>query len=111
MKVPNSEGVAIHTGPESCAVAREGEGEALTGGRAGQPLSRENEVSVLGADPVEEWGRQYRLLRYRKQQSDPARSKTLCMHGRTLHGNREIPPSSGCEQDTDRIGKSEDVRR
>src|SRR5712671_4640378 len=34
-------GLATHTGPESCAVAREGEGEALTGGRAGQVLSRE----------------------------------------------------------------------
>src|SRR5882672_4892820 len=31
----------LHIGPESCAVAREGFGEALTGGRIGQPLSRE----------------------------------------------------------------------
>jgi hypothetical protein len=29
-------------GPESCAVAREGHGEALTGVRIGQPLSRES---------------------------------------------------------------------
>lgn len=35
-------GVANHSGPESCAVAREGGGEALTGVRIGQPLSREN---------------------------------------------------------------------
>jgi hypothetical protein len=28
---PYDEGVAIHIGPESCAVAREGLGEALTG--------------------------------------------------------------------------------
>ena len=41
MQVPCDEGVAIHIGPESCAVAREGFGEALTGGRTGQPLSRE----------------------------------------------------------------------
>jgi hypothetical protein len=39
--VSYDEGVAIHIGPESCAVAREGFGEALTGGRIGQPLSRE----------------------------------------------------------------------
>lgn len=32
-----NEGLAIHIGPESCAVAREGFGEALTGGRIGQP--------------------------------------------------------------------------
>ena len=41
MQVPCDEGVAIHIGPESCAVAREGLGEALTGVRIGQPLSRE----------------------------------------------------------------------
>ena len=42
MQVPYDEGVAIHIGPESCAVAREGLGEALTGERIGQPLSRES---------------------------------------------------------------------
>ena len=42
MQVSYDEGVAIHIGPESCAVAREGFGEALTGGRIGQPLSRES---------------------------------------------------------------------
>jgi hypothetical protein len=42
VQVPCDEGVAIHIGPESCADAREGLGEALTGGRIGQPLSRES---------------------------------------------------------------------
>ena len=42
MQVPYDEGVAIHIGPESRAVAREGLGEALTGVRVGQPLSRES---------------------------------------------------------------------
>ena len=41
MQVPYDEGVATHIDPESCAVAREGFGEALTGGRIGQPSSRE----------------------------------------------------------------------
>ena len=41
MKVHYGEGVATHTGPESCAAFREGCGEALTGERAGQPLSHE----------------------------------------------------------------------
>ena len=40
MKVRHDEGVAIHIDPESCAVARESIGEALTGVRIGQPLSR-----------------------------------------------------------------------
>ena len=50
MQVPYDEGVAIHIGPESCAVAREGFGEALTGGRIGQSLSRES--LDPGADAV-----------------------------------------------------------
>ena len=41
MKVRCGEGIANHTGPESCAGTREGVGEALTGECTGQPLSRE----------------------------------------------------------------------
>lgn len=41
VQVPYSEGVANRAGPESCAVHREVLGEALTGVRVGQPLSRE----------------------------------------------------------------------
>ena len=36
MQVSHDEGVAIHIGPESCAVARKGLGEALTGERMGK---------------------------------------------------------------------------
>jgi hypothetical protein len=42
VQVSYDEGVANHIGPESCAVVREGLGEALTGVRVGQPLSRES---------------------------------------------------------------------
>ena len=38
MKEPYDEGVAIHIDPESCAGAREGVGEALTGERIGQAI-------------------------------------------------------------------------
>jgi len=51
VKVHHDEGVAIHIGPESCAVAREGISEALTGECAGQPLSRESAL-ISGADVV-----------------------------------------------------------
>jgi len=47
-----SEGIANHTGPESCVVHREVQGEALTGETVGQPLSRESDKSVQGADAV-----------------------------------------------------------
>jgi hypothetical protein len=52
VKVLCSEGVANHTGPESCVVHREVYGEALTGETVGQPLSRESDKSVRGADAV-----------------------------------------------------------
>ena len=38
------EGVAIHDGPESCAVAREDGGEALTGVRAGWAIEPRNHL-------------------------------------------------------------------
>ena len=41
MQEPYGEGVASHTGPESCVVVRKGKGEALTGVHAGWVLSRE----------------------------------------------------------------------
>ena len=51
MQVHHDEGVANRIDPESCAVAREGIGEALTGDRTGQPLSRESTL-IPGADVV-----------------------------------------------------------
>ena len=51
MQVHHDEGVANHIDPESCAVSREGNGEALTGERTGQPLSRESTL-FSGADVV-----------------------------------------------------------
>jgi hypothetical protein len=53
VKVHYDEGVASHIDPESCAAAREDRGEALTGERIGQPLSRER-MCNLGADAVHE---------------------------------------------------------
>ena len=51
MRVHCGEGVAIHTGPKSCVDDPRGRGEALTGDRIGQPLSRES--LLRGADAVE----------------------------------------------------------
>ena len=38
MKELHIEGLATHDDPESCAVTREGGGEALTGARAGRAI-------------------------------------------------------------------------
>ena len=51
MQVSHSEGPANHTGPESCVGICEDAGEALTGERIGQPLSRES-LKISGADVV-----------------------------------------------------------
>jgi hypothetical protein len=52
VKVLNSQGIASHAGPESCAAHREVRDEALTGEPAGQSLSHEIGTSVQGADAV-----------------------------------------------------------
>jgi len=49
VQVHYGEGVAIRIGPEPCVGTREGDGEASTGERIGQPLSRVNKI-VPGAD-------------------------------------------------------------
>jgi len=51
VQVPHSKGLANHAVPESCVGHREVHDEALTGVRAGQPLSRER-ISDPGADVV-----------------------------------------------------------
>jgi hypothetical protein len=51
VQVHHDEEVANRIGPESCAAAREGISEALTGERTGQPLSRESTL-FPGADVV-----------------------------------------------------------
>ena len=117
MKVSYSEGVAIHTVSESCTLVRKDEGEALTGERAGEVLSREIEPPsrkrwpLPGADALELGGRQDWKRRYRETLLDLARSKTLCMYVSTLSGSREIPCLSGSEGIPDRIGKSKDAHR
>ena len=90
MKESYGEGVATHTGPESCGVARKGSVEALTGEGAGQALSRVSDL-FRDADAVRRSGRQHPGRRYRKAFRSPARSETPRTHRRTSHGNREIP--------------------
>ncbi len=112
MKEPYGEGVATHTGPESCAAGRETGGEALTGVRTGRALSRENPQSTgcrrRGA-------RRKVTLGAPKGSSeaylDPARSKTPSTSGNTSHGSREIPRPPAAEGRAGRTGKSKDARR
>ena len=90
MQEPHGEGQATHTGPESCAGARKGAREALTGERAGRVLSRENRT-LRDADAVGGGGRPHSGRRYGETDWDPARSETPSMHGRISRENRESP--------------------
>ena len=110
MKESYVEGLATHSGPESCVVAREGRGEALTGVRAGRVLSRESN-SLRDADAVGEGGRPHPAHRYREMCRAPARSETPCMYGNTSRENREIPCPPAADGVAGRVGKSKDTRR
>ena len=70
MEVLHVEDLANHDGPESCADARKGGGEALTGVHAGRVSSREM-LKVRGADAVEKSGRQYGAARHGEHRSQP----------------------------------------
>ena len=103
MRVRYVEGVAIHSGPESCAVTREGVSEALTGVRTGQVLSRERSI-IPGADMVSNMegntdGRAMRAPGRPGVVEDPG------MRGHSLHGNREILGLAGRALPV-RIGKA-----
>ena len=90
MKESYGEGLARHTGPESCAGLRKVSGEALTGVHADQPLSCEINRSGVPTLLIEAEGNtDHGVLR--EPWEDPAQSKTLCMRGNSLYGNREIP--------------------
>jgi hypothetical protein len=110
MKESYVEGLAAHSGPESCVVAREGHGEALTGVRAGRVSSRER-VFLRGADAVEVRGRLHPTHRQREMRRNPARSKTPCMYGNTSRQNREVPCPPAEDGLAGRVGKSKDTRR
>ena len=62
MKEPYGEGLASHTGSESCAHSRKAGGEALTGAHAGGVLSRDM-LKNQSADVVHDGGRQHRWMR------------------------------------------------
>ena len=110
MKESYGEGLATHTGPESCGAAREGGDEAWTGERMGRVFSRERAI-LRDADAMGDSGRPHRTHRYREVQPSPARSETPCTYGSTLRGNREIPWLPRAASARGRVGKSKDMRR
>ena len=105
MKESYGEGVAHHTGPESCAVDRKVKGEALTGVRAGQPLSGEIILSGTPTLLTEAEGHTENGV-MREPFSGPAPSETLSTCGNSMHGNREIPQVPSPDGGDGRTGKA-----
>jgi len=104
------EGVASHDGPESCVGPREGDGEALTGVRAGRDTEPRNHID-RGADAVHVSGRQHDQERQREFQVDPARSKTPRMCGLSVRENREVPWLPALDGEAGRRGKAKATSR
>jgi hypothetical protein len=106
MQEPHSEGIARHTGPESCAVYRKVAVEALTGESADRVFSCE--ISSIGVPTLftqtegnsGEDGE-------RESSKDPAQSETPCTRGRSSRGKREIPEAPAGDG---RLGRSEKAR-
>jgi hypothetical protein len=104
VQVPYDEGLAIRIDPESCAVAREGLGEALTGERIGQPLSRESFLFWVPT-PCKLWkatcpGALTRAFGRPGVVRDPG----MCR--RSLRGNREISRPTVWQEPPVRVGKA-----
>jgi|SRR5262244_3218337 len=110
MQESYGEGLAAHTGPESCVAVGDDGREALTGGRAGRVFSRETTI-LRDADAVEEGGRPHPARRYRETHRSPARSETPSMLGHISRENRESPGLPVDDGVAGRVGKSMDTRR
>ncbi len=103
MKESYTEGLANHSGRESCAGDRKVAGEALAAVRTGWVLSPENRW-YPGADTVALSGKQHQAHRYCKMRLDLAWSETPCMYGNSLHWNWESPCSTARDRGGVRVG-------
>jgi RNA-directed DNA polymerase len=110
MKESYAEGLATHSGLESCGASREGSVEALTGVHAGRVLSRERS-KVRDADAVGIAEGTTATHRHREMRPGPARSQTPRTYGNTSHENREVLGSPAADGAAGRVGKSKDARR
>jgi RNA-directed DNA polymerase len=86
------EGLAIHGDPESCAVVREGDGEALTGVRAGSVLSREIKGSGVPTPLSEAEGNTVGRVSASGWRTPRGRGPGACTRV-SRRENREIPRS------------------
>lgn len=109
MKESYGEGVASHTGSESCGPGRKARYEALTGGTTGQGERAAKYPELQDADALTRCGRPYPAQRERELLRSLARSTTLARRdtSRTEVGiSRGHPRKSTAN--SGRMGKSKD---
>ena len=104
MQVHHDEEVANRIDPESCAVAREGISEALTGECIGQPLSRER--FLFWVPTPCKWRKATHSGASSRAPGRPGVVRDPGMCRRSLRGNREISRSTVRQQPPVRIGKA-----
>ena len=116
MQESYGEGVASHTGPESCVGAREGIDEALTGVRAGRVLNRETAKLPQGGHSgvpthIRECGKATLATSLARDVAGP-RAVEDPEHVRKHLTRESGEPAGACGVGSaDRIGKSSDERR
>src|ERR1017187_623596 len=111
MKESHGEGLATHTGPESCGASREGGVEALTGVRTGQDIEP-RKLAYTGAPTLSCHAEgnnrctvKARCIGVRRGHRPYARSETP----RSGAGRSHVFPRQNSARG--RIGKSKDTRR
>lgn len=102
------EGLATRGGPESCAVVREGDGEALTGVRAGRAIEPRN--VRFGVPTLSEWRKATSVVALSRATIGPRVVKEPG-HVRNLHAREPGEPMSARPVDhrTGRSGNAEAV--
>jgi RNA-directed DNA polymerase len=117
MRVSYGEGLASHTGSESCGRSREGQAEALTGVRAGWVSSLEN-VFIRSADDLRpSEGHTGRIASARSGRAPRglrphARTQAPHKGGHNLpFGSREIPGSAWASAQVRAVNSKEERRQ
>jgi hypothetical protein len=108
VQVHCTEGIANHSGPESCAVARKGGGEALTGARAGRAIEPRN--VYFGVPTLSEWRKATSAAALSRGAVGPRVVKEPG-HVRNLHVREpgDPAPAHPCDQRAGRPGNAEAV--
>ena len=97
MKVQYDEGLTSHIGPESCAGAREGAREALTGEHVSQAIER-RKSALRDADALATAEGNTTAVHIGEDRGDPRRRRTwrVCKSSTREPGGLRLRPQQSC---------------